>query len=78
MSADDLLTGPQIAALLGIGDATWRSYVSRGQAPAPDDPDDGRPPNRRSPRWRRSTVEQWKAGRRGRQWRQGQRKAGTE
>ncbi len=65
MTDHGLLTGPQIAALLGIGDATWRGYVSRGQAPAPDDPDDGRPPNRRTPRWRRATVEQWQATRPG-------------
>lgn len=71
MSPDDLLTGPQVAALLGVKAATWRGYVSRGQAPAPDDPDDGRPAERRTPRWRRSTVETWREARRGQEWRRG-------
>ncbi len=64
MSTDDLLTGPQVAALLGIADVTWRAYVSRGQAPPADDPDEGNPnPNRRSPRWQRSTIETWREAR---------------
>lgn len=43
----------------GIKASTWRSYVARGQAPAPDDPDDqdGRPPSHRRPRWRPETVD---------------------
>ncbi|MEX5637242.1 helix-turn-helix transcriptional regulator, partial [Parafrankia sp. FMc2] len=62
--ADPLLTTAEVAALLGVGPPTWRGYVSRGTAPAPDDPDLGRPPARRTPRWRRSTVEAWAATRR--------------
>jgi hypothetical protein len=77
MSPDDLLTGPQIAALLGVGPATWRGYVSRGQAPAADDPDDGNPNEwRRNPRWRRSTVEAWRKARRGQEWRAGEKSGG--
>ena len=45
--------------------ATWRSYVARGMAPAPDDPDAGSAPNRRRPRWRADTVRTWHAARPG-------------
>lgn len=77
MSPDDLLTGPQIAALLGIGDATWRAYVSRGQAPAADDPDADNPnPYRRNPRWQRATVDAWRQARRGQAWKRGERSSG--
>jgi predicted DNA-binding transcriptional regulator AlpA len=65
MAADPLLTGPQVAARVGLAPATWRGYVSRGHAPAPDDPDDDRPPNRRQPRWRQSTIDRWQAARPG-------------
>lgn len=37
--------------------ATWRAYVSRDQAPAPDDPGDlSMPARSRRPRWHRSTI----------------------
>lgn len=55
----------EAAAICGIRPGTWRDYVSRGHAPAPDDPDAGAPPARRRPRWRRATVEQWHAQRPG-------------
>lgn len=62
---DPLLTGPQIAGRLGIQPGTWRGYVRRGLAPPADDPDEGRPVNRRSPRWRTSTVDRFAANRAG-------------
>jgi hypothetical protein len=48
------------AARRGVQPGTWRAYVSRGQAPAPDDPDDAdptRPVNHRRPRWRPETLD---------------------
>jgi len=53
------------AAICGIKPSTWRTYVDRGQAPAPDDPDTDTVQQRRRPRWRRATVERWHAGRPG-------------
>jgi hypothetical protein len=73
-NTDPLLTGPEAAALAGIAPATWRSYVARGYVPPADDPDDGRPANRRSPRWLTSTVERFAANRIG----QGRRGKGVE
>ncbi len=49
----------QVAALLGIKPGTWRSYVSRGYAPQPDDHDDDR-----SPVWFATTIDRYRAGRR--------------
>ncbi|NJP34157.1 helix-turn-helix transcriptional regulator [Micromonospora thermarum] len=40
-----------------ISRATWASYVSRGQAPAPDRMFG------RSPAWRPKTIQQWQASR---------------
>lgn len=60
---DRLLTGPEVCALLGIEPGTWRTYVCRGQAPVADDPGVG-PANRRTPRWRLSTVREYSRGRR--------------
>lgn len=66
MNADDLLTGAESAALAGVSAATWRNYVSKGLAPAADEPGDlGSPPNRRTPKWRRATVEHFRNNRRG-------------
>ncbi len=62
---DPLLTGPQAAARCGIAPVTWRGYVKKGYAPQADDPDDNRPPSRRSPRWRTSTVDRFAANRLG-------------
>lgn len=50
------MTTAEVADLLGIAPATWRAYVSRGQAPPPDGRHDAR-----TPYWRRDTVEAWKA-----------------
>jgi hypothetical protein len=64
-ATDPLLTGPKAAARAGVAAATWRSYVSRGYAPQPDDPDNDQPPNRRNPRWLTSTVDHFTANRLG-------------
>jgi hypothetical protein len=54
-----LLSGTEVSRLLGIKSDTWRAYVSRGQAPAPDAPDLETPVNNRIPRWRLSTVREY-------------------
>jgi hypothetical protein len=56
---DDPLLGPaQVAARLGIAEVTWRSYVSREQAPPADDPGDPAESKfRRRPRWLTSTID---------------------
>jgi predicted DNA-binding transcriptional regulator AlpA len=54
-----LLTTAEVSRLLGIKPHTWRTYVLRGQAPAPDAPDLETPVNRRLPRWRLSTVREY-------------------
>ena len=59
-SGDDKLLSAAAAELAGVKLSTWSSYVSRGQAPKPDDYYD-----RRTPWWYRSTVEDWKASRPG-------------
>ncbi|GAB1646753.1 helix-turn-helix transcriptional regulator [Krasilnikovia sp. MM14-A1259] len=63
--ADAWLDPTEAAALAGVAPSTWRSYVSRGYAPAPDDPDSGSAPQRRRPRWRTSAVEAFRIDRRG-------------
>jgi hypothetical protein len=59
-SGDDKLLSGAAAELADVKLSTWSSYVSRGQAPKPDDYYD-----RRTPWWYRSTVEDWKANRPG-------------
>lgn len=59
------LTGPQVAAILRINPATWRSLVRSGHAPKADDPGVG-PINRRTPRWRVGTIAEFKRTRPGR------------
>lgn len=57
-------TVTDIAEHLGIGEPTWRGYVSRGFAPPPDDPGDpAAHPKRRIPRWRPDTIRTWHANR---------------
>lgn len=51
------LTTKEVAALLNIDPVTWRSYVSRGQAPAPDGHVESF--GRSFPVWRRATVTAW-------------------
>lgn len=55
----------EAASHCGMTEGDWRTRVSRGTAPAPDDPDDDsrRPKYRRSPRWKAETVRAWHAGR---------------
>lgn len=66
---DSLLTGAQIADVLGIVPATWRSLVRSGHAPRPDDPGVGAV-NRRTPRWKISTIAEFRRTRPGRgNWR---------
>jgi hypothetical protein len=51
------------AAYVGKAATTWRSYVSKGLAPKPDDPGDMRQhPKRRRPRWRAETLDGYKTG----------------
>ncbi|MCL9795082.1 hypothetical protein [Frankia sp. AgKG'84/4] len=64
MDADPLLTVTEIADRLRLTASSWRASVADGSAPKPDDPDDGKEPHRRRPRWRRSTVDAWNAQRR--------------
>ncbi len=70
---DPLLTGKEVAARLGITPAGWRSTVSAGYAPAADDPGDmSVPVNRRSPRWRVSSVDKFVQERASAKWRKRQ------
>lgn len=57
---DPLLYTEDVAQVLGIQPKSWRSAVGRGLAPAADDPDDETPVNRRRPRWRESTVAEYR------------------
>lgn len=52
----------QAAALLDVNPSTWRAYVARGQAPAPD----GHEEISGAPWWWRRTVEAFKRSRPGR------------
>ena len=60
---EDMLTVSEIAELSGISPNDWRTRVSRGSAPAPDDPDAGRNVRRRQPRWKYSTWLEWENSR---------------
>lgn len=82
---DPLLTVAQVVERLArlhdirIGSSTWTKYVSGGQAPKADDPDDdeGRTPNRSRPRWLASTVDKYAEERPGPGWAKGVPKAGA-
>jgi hypothetical protein len=63
MNNDDLLTGPQAAIFSGLTPSDFRNRVNSGRAPSPDEADEGAPANRRTPRWRRSTLIAWNATR---------------
>lgn len=65
---DEWLYASDVARLLNINAGTWRTYVSRGQAPQADDPDLDRPAGRRSPRWKRTTIDAWRERRPGQGW----------
>lgn len=59
----ELLTVAEVARLVGMTPSGWRSMVSLGYAPKPDDPGTG-PVNRRMPRWRLETVREFQLSRR--------------
>lgn len=63
---DRLLRGPEVAALLGMAPASWRALVCKGYAPPADvvDGADG-PWQMRRPKWRLSTVREFKQSRPG-------------
>ena len=52
-SDDVMWTIDDVADFCGISTHTWRSYVSRGQAPAPDQV------YGRTPVWRPQTIRDW-------------------
>jgi predicted DNA-binding transcriptional regulator AlpA len=54
-----------VADFCGISTHTWRSYVSRGQAPAAEQV------YGRTPLWRPDTIREWHSQRPGRGWRAG-------
>lgn len=54
-SAGGKLTTRAVAERLGIKGATWRAYVTRGQAPQPDGHIDAR-----TPYWTSATIDEWK------------------
>lgn len=62
---DRLLSGSEVAALLGMGVASWRALVHDGYAPKPDDAGGDGPLRGRRPRWRLSTVRAFKQSRPG-------------
>jgi hypothetical protein len=55
------LTANLAAEMAGVRPNTWRAYVARGHAPAPD----GREELSRHPYWLETTVSAWKASRPG-------------
>lgn len=65
--AVETLSHAEAAALAGVTPKSWTTMVGRGYAPQPDDAGDLTvPATRRRPRWKRSTIEQWKDNRPGR------------
>lgn len=60
MVAPQMLLTQEAAELVGIEVASWRSYVSRGDAPRADEYVGT------TPRWRKSTVVTWLENRPGR------------
>lgn len=51
-----MLTSDQVADYVGVHRNTITSYRARGQMPAPDQQ------YGRTPLWRRSTIDAWRAG----------------
>lgn len=56
---EPMLDVTEAAARAGMQPSSWRSAVSRGYLPPPDDPDASAPKTRRRPRWRLSTVDRF-------------------
>jgi hypothetical protein len=71
---DRLLTAAEAAALLGMTAPTFRAQARR-EGLTPDEPEADRPPNRRTPRWKLSTIAKWQHTRRRRANRQAERRA---
>lgn len=65
MSENEVRGNEAAAAHVGIAASTWRAYVTRGQAPAPD-----LPPlisgGHAIPGWKQTTLDTWKSDRPGR------------
>lgn len=67
--ADRLLTASECARLLGVKPVSFRSMVSSGHIPKPDDPGDVQVSRyRRTPRWRAGTIAQYVASRPSASW----------
>jgi hypothetical protein len=60
---DRLLTAAEAAALLGMSAPTFRAQARRNGL-TPDEPELDRPANRRSPKWKLSTIAKWQHTRR--------------
>jgi hypothetical protein len=56
---DTRLTVREVADRLNIAPSTWRSYVARGQAPAPEGQFDAR-----TPWWSAEAIDDWQSKRR--------------
>ena len=63
---DPLLYAKDVSELVKFSARTWNRYVQTGIAPPADDPDAGRPANKRMPRWRTSRVRYFMENRVGR------------
>lgn len=62
---DPMLTSAQAAMRADVTPGSWRAMVSDGTVPPADDPGDvSVPANRRSPKWKTSTVDRYVATRR--------------
>jgi hypothetical protein len=60
MPAEDWLSAKHAAARADVTEGTWKGYVSRGRAPAPN-----RHPRSGRPEWLPETTEAWLAARPG-------------
>lgn len=68
IGAGEPISSTEAADIVGIKRSTWRSYVARGQAPAPDYPHDAHgalTPRFPGPWWKQSTIEAWTMSRPG-------------
>lgn len=66
-----LITVRECAALTGMSSSAFRARVSTGAAPAPDEPDLDRAPQRREPKWRAGAIVAWQQTRPRRKGRSG-------
>lgn len=63
MATDDVIGNDAAASLAGVRPGTWRTYVTRGQAPQPYRHEISR--GHALPVWRRSALTDWLANRPG-------------